>query len=290
VYDSGQDDPQRKKCLEKALSLCAEVEKMGALHFGMGVVYMGYGLLCPEEKRESCFEKAWNIYCQCFTIQKTECLKGLDKLQEIFWRQDGGSEANLRRTEELQGLIAAMDLEEKKEAAKELAEIHGICGDIYQDCGEIKDAEKQYLLAKDYLLRQLEENPGNLALRTRLQKIENLLRHLYLKGYPYSLKDTYREDELGVLLKFGAAGNPAAKVRGHQYSGEEKFAFIADCFMKAGDKHRKKAANKQKAEFDYQAAKILYRQLANDFPGRYREELKEIEARIEDLHSHWIDD
>ena len=283
------DNPQKKKYLEKAISLCADVEKLGALRSEMGDTYGNYVLLCSGEERAASFEKAWDIYNKCFPKAKTECLQGLDTLLEFFWEQDGGSEANLHKAEELLKLAAVMDTDEEK-TAKELVSLHGICGNIYQDCGKIREAEKQYLLAKDFLLWQLEKNPGNLANRTRLQRIEMLSRYLYLKDYPYSIKDTYREEELGALLKCGAAGNPAVKIQGHQYSGEEKFKFYADCLMKAGDKYRKKAADRKKAEFDYQAAKILYRQLANDFPGRYQDELRVIEARIEDLHSQWKDD
>ena len=279
-------NPKKREYLEKAAALCKELEKTGMLHSGMGDIYGNYGLLVSGEERNKLFEKAWNIYIKCFPKDRSHCIKNLNKLLQHFWEK-GSAEEKLSKAEEILGLIEILEETDKQIKQRDLEDIYGTCGDIYQDCGKIRKAEEKYLLARDAIVQQLEESPGELGCRQRLQKMERLLRGLYLKDFKSGVKDYYKVEELGSLLKLGSAGRISASIRGRNLSDEEKTVLCAESLLKAGEKFSKKEAEQKKAEFDYQAARVLYRQLEDHFPGKYKEKIKDVDIKISDLHSHW---
>ena len=134
---------------------------------------------------------------------------------------------------------------------------------------------------------QIEEDPASEKCSRQLKENAYRLRHIYIN---YKVKDSYTEEDLDAFIDEFTMVPKALKKIIKFLQGEDKYRRLAVLFEKAGEKDWKKSKDFENADISYQIAKVLYKQLEDAFPGEYKDKIKVLNDKIEDLHSHWKDD
>ena len=261
------------------------LEENGVKDPAMGDIYANYGKMISGEASDENLAKAWGIYRDSFDRFPQYCLTAMNKLLAIFGergRKNKDSEKYLPLAGE------ALDLLRKHEeidfSTESLTDLHGSCGDLFWDCRKLRDAEQEYLLVEKYLLKQKENNPASEKLSRQMKENAYRLRHMYISR---KVEDSYSEEELERLLGEFTGIPGILKKTWKILPAEDKYSKIAGFFEKNGVKLGKRQRSFKDADECYQIAKVLYRQLDDAFPGKYKDKINAVDEKIADLHSHW---
>ena len=279
---------EKKFFLEKAMKHCAVLEKMGVKDTAMGDIYANYGEMLSGKASEENLEKAWTIYRDCFSKSPKYCLFVMVKLLALFGkrgREEQDSEKYLPLAKEALQLVG--EFGEEHLPVDLLTDLHGSCGDLYWDCGKRRAAEREYLLVEKYLLMQKEDGMASEKCIRQLKENAYRLRHIYIN---YKVKDSYTEEDLDTFIDEFTMVPKAFKKIIKFLQGEDKYRRLAVFFEKDGEKDWKKSKDFENADTSYQIAKVLYKQLEDAFPGKYKDKIKVLDDKIENLHSQWKDD